>query len=93
MHRKLEVTCIWFMNPVRWPCFLRFGRFHHSARRALERRSPNMDVLVSTATCASGLRARRHFSHVTTPPAPDLRQGFLKIVGGPGYLFDEGVAQ
>ncbi|CAJ1406886.1 unnamed protein product [Effrenium voratum] len=26
-------------------------RFHHSARRALERRSPNMDVLVSTATC------------------------------------------
>ena len=26
-------------------------RFHRAARRALQRRAPNMDVLISTATC------------------------------------------
>lgn len=58
---QLQETLLLFALATPVQCYAG-RRFHRAARRALERKSPNMDVLISTATClAYGHLVKRYF--------------------------------
>jgi len=70
---QLQETLLLFALATPVQCYAG-RRFHRAARRALERKSPNMDVLISTATClAYGHLVKRYF--------------FLKNQGG-GWMIE-----